>query len=125
MIFSTELSDADEIHPIITSKDVFDSRGETHTVSFRFIKTGTDAGTTTWEYKISFNDINFDNEDVVGGTLTFDANGRVESITPDGGSLISPGPISLGVTMGNGADDLSLDIDLSKLTEYKELLQLG
>jgi len=112
--FSTPLSDpaAGVMHPVITSKDVIDSRGETHTVSFRFIKTGADTGTTTWQYKISYNDIDFDDAEDLEGNLTFDSTGK----------LTSPlDPINLTIPMTNGAADLSLNIDFSNLTEYKGL----
>ncbi len=111
--FETVLSDpaANEYHPVITSKDVIDSRGQTHTISFRFIKTAEEAGSTTWQYKISYNDMDFDDDAATDpeGTLTFDSHGKIsDPITP----------VNLAIQLTNGADDLSIDIDFSELTEY-------
>jgi flagellar hook protein FlgE len=119
--FATDLSDpaADEIHPVITSKDVMDSRGETHTISFRFIKLAEASGSTTWQYKISYNDMDFDDDAATDpeGILTFDPHGKLAEITPDGGTATT-GPINISIPLTNGAEDLSLDIDFSDLTEY-------
>ena len=121
--FSTQLSDpaAGDLHPVITSKDVIDSRGQIHTVSFRFVKTGEDVGTTTWQYKVSYNDLDFDDDATVDpeGTLTFDSAGKLTSITDSNGTVPSTTPINLSITLTNGAADLSIDIDFSSLTEYE------
>lgn len=125
--FSTAVSDLTatppEINePVITSKHVVDSRGDIHTVSFRFIKTGEAVGETTWQYKISVNDNVFDEDAAVdpAGTLTFDSSGKLTSITDLNGTASSPPvPINLPITLTNGADDLSLTIDFSAITEYE------
>ncbi|MGE5545159.1 MAG: flagellar hook protein FlgE [Bacillota bacterium] len=125
--FSTAQSDPDDTapvinEPVITSKDVIDSRGNTHTISFRFVKTGAAAGSTTWQYKISVNDAVFDEDDAVDpeGTLTFDSTGKLTSMTDLGGTVLTPPvPINLTIPLTNGADDISLDIDFSAITEHQ------
>jgi len=122
--FSTALSDLTPVppvinEPVITSKDIIDSRGETHTVSFRFIKIDVDdaAKTTTWQYKISYNDTDFDDAvaDDPEGTLEFDSSGKLIGIN----GTAATDPINLPITLTNGADDISLDIDFSAITEHK------
>lgn len=118
--FSTAVSDPDADppvinEPVITSKHVVDSRGDIHTVSFRFVKTEEVAGATTWQYMISYDDMTFGSDDDVSGTLTFDSNGSLTDINGSG----TTNPINLPIELTNGADDLSLDIDFSAITEYE------
>lgn len=102
--------------PVVTSKEVIDSRGNTHTVYFRFFKTAEAAGSTTWGYQISYNDMDFDDTGVdVSGTLEFDSSGRIVDIDGTGGT----DPISLTIPMNNGAADITLSIDFSRITEHK------
>ncbi|MGI6513399.1 MAG: flagellar hook protein FlgE [Syntrophomonadaceae bacterium] len=107
-------------YPIVTSKEVTDSRGNTHTVYFRFFKTGATAGSTTWRYQISYNDMDFvDDEDVNADTCTleFDSSGKLVNI--NGASPASTDPINLPIPLSNGAADISLEIDFSAITEHR------
>ena len=118
--FSTALSDPAAAppvvnEPVITSKHVIDSRGDMHTVSFRFVKTGETTGTTTWQYMISYDDLTFGSADDISGTLTFDSNGNLTDI--DGSATTNP--ISMTIPLTNGADDITLEIDFSAITEYE------
>lgn len=123
--FSSELSVIDPdptksiIHPVITSKDAIDSLGGKHIVSFQFIKTAEAIGSTTWQYKISYDDTDFDDTDATG-TLKFDSNGKLTSITDPDGDPASPStPINLTIPLDNGPANISLKIDFSGLTQFE------
>jgi len=100
-------------YSVVTSREVIDSRGNTHTVYFRFFKTAEAAGSTTWTYQIS-SDMVFDDTDTTG-TLEFDSTGRVVDVDETG----STDPVTFTITLNNGAANISLQIDLSAITEHR------
>lgn len=104
-------------YPIVTSKEIIDSRGNSHTVYFRFFKTGVAPGSTTWTYQVSYGNMVFGEAGDVSGSLEFDSSGRVVRINGN-----PPAPITFSITsitLGNGAADISLEIDFSAITEHR------
>ncbi len=104
-------------YPIVTSKEIIDSRGNSHTVYFRFFKTGVAPGSTTWTYQVSYGNMVFGEAGDVSGSLEFDSSGRLVSINGN-----PPAPITFSITsitLGNGAADISLEIDFSAITEHR------
>ncbi|MDH7498114.1 MAG: flagellar hook protein FlgE [Syntrophomonadaceae bacterium] len=92
---------------IVTSKDIYDSLGNVHTMYTRFTKTGDN----TWQYDVS-DDPAFSST-LLTGTLAFDENGSVDTAASTDGGV----PV-LSYTPDGGAADMSVDLDLTRLTQY-------
>jgi flagellar hook protein FlgE len=97
---------------------VYDSLGDSHTLTVTYTKTGTN----TWSYsaELPASDYTSGTSTAVTGTLTFDSSGTLTSITPSSGSTTTVGTasgdsssISLGFSgLADGASDLSIKWNL-------------
>ena len=89
--------------------NVYDSQGNPHTLSLFFSKSN--AVKNTWNINYRFGDTDL----LTTSTLSFNADGALPPVappaTPNGVFNIN------NIVPGNGADDLNLEIDLSKITQ--------
>jgi flagellar hook protein FlgE len=87
-------SPANSVFP--TDITVYDSLGDPHTASITYTQTATN----TWGYSVALPAADFSNgvSTPVTGTMTFDQNGNLSTITPTGG---------VATTVGTGAGDVS------------------
>ncbi|NLV16979.1 MAG: flagellar hook protein FlgE [Syntrophomonadaceae bacterium] len=91
-----------------TSKVVYDSLGNEHTIYFQFTKT---AVPNEWECRISA-EPDFSTSIVTGTDpipMEFDTSGR----------LVSPTGVDVELSGISGAEDIDIDIDFSSITQYK------
>ncbi|HSR50945.1 MAG TPA: flagellar hook protein FlgE [Acidobacteriota bacterium] len=98
-----------------TSISVFDSLGEDHQITLQFTRTA-----SGWDFEVQI-----PAEDVGGaegdpptvlesGSITFDGDGRIDTVTTSGGALPAGSDVT-GITisgLANGANDLTFDWDL-------------
>jgi flagellar hook protein FlgE len=79
-----------------TDITVYDSLGDPHTAAITYTQTATN----TWGYSVALPAADFASgvSTPVTGTMTFDANGNLSTITPTGGAA---------TTVGTGAGDIS------------------
>ncbi|HSR70164.1 MAG TPA: flagellar hook protein FlgE [Acidobacteriota bacterium] len=98
-----------------TAVSVFDSLGEDHQITLHFTRTA-----SGWDYEVQL-----PAEDVGGavgdppavlesGSITFDGDGRIDTVTTTGGALPAGSDVT-GITisgLANGANDLTFDWDL-------------
>ena len=90
---------------VVTDATAYDSLGEAHRLQVTFTKTGNLA----WTWQVT--SVEGLAVDPSGATaFTFDANGQVDPTT------ITPTP-TVTITMTNGAADVSLALDLSRMTQ--------
>lgn len=95
--------------------NIYDSLGEPHTATVSLTQSGTD----TWSYSVSLpaGDFTSGTSTPETGTLTFNPNGTLESVTPTGGAAETVGTatgdvssIPLSFTgLSDGANDLSIN----------------
>jgi flagellar hook protein FlgE len=93
--------------------NVVDSQGGTQPLEFSFVKTAAN----TWAYEVSYQgdstNISGSNP-IASGTMSFNSDGSLESVTPTGGSASSTGTISISIpwsaTSGLTAQPLSVNM---------------
>ncbi|RMF67888.1 MAG: flagellar hook-basal body complex protein, partial [Calditrichaeota bacterium] len=98
-----------------TSVEVFDSLGSKHTLNMTFTKT---ENPREWSFEVSFPG----NESIVEGgkgTVTFAADGSLETILYDQGQSL------LVVDPGNGAENMSINLDFENTTGLSGLTQFA
>ncbi|HEX4167527.1 MAG TPA: flagellar hook protein FlgE [Bryobacteraceae bacterium] len=95
---------------------VVDSLGNTHTLTFTFTKSATTANTWNYSATIPGADVSAGTSGSpytvpgASGTLTFDANGNIQSATPTGATAPASGPIPITLSgLTDGAGNLSLN----------------
>jgi flagellar hook protein FlgE len=101
---------------------VYDSLGESHTVTVTFTQASTTAQPNTWDYSIALPSSDYSGAAPAAttGTLGFDGSGNLTTITPAGGAAgtvgSAPGDVSsipLSFTgLADGAADLSIQWNL-------------
>jgi len=96
-------TDATTYH-YVNSIVVYDSLGNPHDLSFYFRKVNVDTvnDTTTWQVYVYL-----DGNSITNTDLTFDS----------GGNLTSGSPITVNATLTNGADNLSITVDMSQVKQ--------
>ena len=104
--------------PFSYEMNVYDSLGEPHDATVTLTQTGTN----TWSYSVALPAVDFTSgvSTPVAGTLGFDANGNLTTITPAGGAAETVGTgagdvssIPLSFTgLKDGASDLSMNWNL-------------
>lgn len=91
-----------------TTTTVYDSLGNSHSLTYYFTKTAVTAGTSsTWEMRYALDGTS----STTPSSLTFDTTG---ALNPSTQSPLSLGPMSLS----NGASPINITLDVSKLTQY-------
>ncbi len=95
-----------------TAVSVFDSLGAAHTLSTYYVKT---ANPGEWQVHAAFDGTSLP---AAVGTLNFDAGGSLTS--PVDGQLALP-----AIPAGNGAEDLSIGLDLAKLTQFGDYFSVN
>ena len=113
-----------------TSVTVYDSQGTTHSLSVTYTKTGTN----TWDYSASLpaSDYTSGTSTAVTGSLSFDANGNLTTVTNSSGTTSTVGSatgdtsaISMSFTgLADGASDLSLSWNLLNSSNTTTLGQI-
>jgi flagellar hook protein FlgE len=110
-----------------TTSEIYDSLGNTHLITTYFNKTGDNA----WEYHQTVPAADIDNTsgnpvstdgtmvEVASGTFSFDTQGLLDEITPDGGAAITPtDPTWPNVTIPAGDLDWNNGADPNQAVEY-------
>ncbi|MFQ5771401.1 MAG: flagellar hook-basal body complex protein, partial [bacterium] len=98
-----------------SSIEVFDSLGTTHTLNITFTKT---ENPREWLFEANLSGKEVINEGSKG-TLTFKSDGSLERIIYDNGQSL------LNFTPGNGADNVSLNLDFENTTGFSGLTQFA
>lgn len=112
---------------VITSKEIYDSLGNKHTIYFRFYKVGV-TGTppnvvSDWNCDVSF-DPAFPNpaagNSIGGGTQTVQITGVIK-FDQNGNIITTPNPPvqNLTAVMTNGANNINFKVDFSQLTQWE------
>ncbi|MBN2853871.1 MAG: flagellar hook protein FlgE [Clostridia bacterium] len=99
---TAEYNSTTEENAILYNITVYDSLGDNHTITFKFMKTAND---NEYDYSIIEDDDNMTvSAGATGGTITFDAMGKISTTTV---------PVTPAITIEftSGADDLVIEAD--------------
>lgn len=116
---SDGIDDADESYQ--TSALVYDSLGDSHTITLTFGLTDT-ANEWTWEIALSGDDTNtITTPNPASGLLHFNADGTIDDVTTPGEinlDIVLSGAAGAGNDLDNGAEEQTINIDFDGFVQY-------
>ena len=95
--------------------EVYDSLGNTHVVTATFTHTAADttANTNTWTVSFASDDGTTSSPGTL--TMTFDGDGKLDTITDSSGTAVDASALSMQFDWNNAASDSTISLDLSSL----------